>query len=798
MIKEIKKVAVLGSGIMGAQIAAQLANAGIPSYLMDIAPKELTEEEKQKGLTLESPEVRNRLVKKGLDSALNIKPAAFQDKDLAKLITLGNFETDLEKVAQADWIIEVIVENLAIKQSLIKRIDQYRKKGSIVTSNTSGISIDQMTSGCSDDLKQHFLGTHFFNPPRYLHLLEIIPGPVTKPEVLDFMANFGDQFLGKGIVYCKDTPNFIANRIGVFGMLHGLHMMIKHDLTVEEVDTLTGPTIGRPKSASFRTLDVVGIDTFLHVAKNIFDNVPNDPRKEFFIAPEFVAKMVEKKWLGSKTGQGFYKKEKGGDKQILTLDYKSLEYREKQKARFPAVDLVRSMENIRERYKALVYGKDKAGLYLWEIISETLLYSALLVPEISDDIVNIDRAIKWGFGWELGPFEIWDAIGVEKSVKKMQEEGKTIPPLVEKLLAANRKSFYEEVEGKALYFTLQGKMAEVPNLPHCKNLQVLKKQNKVIKKNAGASLIDLGDGVACLEFHSKMNSIGADILSMISQSEKIVSEQFEGLVIGNEGTNFSVGANIMMLLTAIQEEEWDEIDLMVRQFQKATMTLKYMSKPVVSAPFQMVLGGGCEITLATDAVQAHSELYMGLVEVGVGLIPGGGGNKELLYRCLPENPPEDADLFPFVKQAFLTIGMGQVSMGALHAKKMNFLRQGDAISMNRDRQIEDAKQKVLGLARSSYRPPLPRPLPALGRSGIATLKLGLQMMQEAGQVSEHDVKIGTHLARVLCGGDLSYPTQVSEQYLLDIEREAFLSLCGEKKTYERIQYMLKNNKPLRN
>ncbi|MEK7484203.1 MAG: 3-hydroxyacyl-CoA dehydrogenase/enoyl-CoA hydratase family protein [Planctomycetota bacterium] len=795
MIKEIKRVAVLGSGIMGAQIAAQLANAGIPSYLFDMAPKELNEEEKKAGLPINSPKVRNRIVQKGLDSALQIKPAAFQDRSLSPLITIGNFEDDLPKIKDVDWIVEVVVENLAIKQSLLEQIDQHRKLGSIVTSNTSGISIEKMTQNRSEDLKQHFLGTHFFNPPRYLHLLEIIPGPKTLPEVLRFMAEFGDRYLGKGIVYCKDTPNFIANRIGVFGMMHGLHTMIKHDLTVEEVDALTGPIIGRPKSASLRTLDVVGLDTFLHVARNILDNVPQDPRREFLTVPAFVAKMLENKWLGSKTGQGFYKKEK---EKILSLDYKTLSYRDPQKAKLPILEMAKNINELEERYRALLAGKEKASFYLWEIISETLFYSAFLVPEISEDIVNVDRAIKWGFGWELGPFEIWDALGVEKVALRMKDEGKSIPPLIEKLLSSSKKRFYTESNGKVSYFKGDGTWKEIDPLPHSVNLTALKKQNKVIKKNAGSSLIDLGDGVACLEFHSKMNAIGQDILSMIVQSERIVREQFEGLVIGNEGENFSVGANLLMLLTSMQEREWDEIDLMVRQFQKATMILKYLSKPVVAAPFQMVLGGGCEITMATTAVQAHAELYMGLVEVGVGLIPGGGGNKEMLYRCLPENPPEESDLFPFIRQAFMNIGMGQVSTGAIHARKMNFLRPWDGITMNRDRLIEDAKQKVLGLARSGYRPPLPRPLPALGRSGVATLKLGLQMMQDGGQVSAHDVTIGTQLARVLCGGDLSYPTQVSEQYMLDIEREAFLSLCGEPKTMERIQFMLKNNKPLRN
>lgn len=793
MIKEIKRVAVLGSGIMGAQIAAQLANAGISSYLLDIAPKELTEEEKKAGLSLESPKVRNRIVQKGFENALQIKPAAFQDRSLASLVTLGNFEEDLPKIKDADWIIEVVVENLAIKQSLLTRVDQHRKPGSIVTSNTSGISIDQMTQQCSEDLKQHFLGTHFFNPPRYLHLLEIIPGPKTLPEVVRFMAEFGDRYLGKGIVYCKDTPNFIANRIGVFGMMHGLHMMEKLDLTIEEVDALTGPIIGRPKSASLRTLDVVGLDTFSHVARNILDNVPSDPRREFLKTPSFVAKMIENRWLGSKTGQGFYKKDK--DK-ILSIDYKTLSYRDPQKAKLPILEMAKNLTDLAERYRMLAFGKDKSSQYLWEILSETLFYAAFLVPEISEDIVNVDRAIKWGFGWEMGPFEIWDALGVEKVVLRMKEEGKQIPPLIEKLLASPQKRFY--LDSGASYFAVDGKTKEVAPLPHSVTLATLKKQNKVVKKNAGCSIIDLGDGVACLEFHSKMNAIGQDILSMVMQAEKIVTEQFEGLVIGNEGENFSVGANLLMLLTAMQEREWDEIDLMVRQFQKATMILKYLSKPVVAAPFQMVLGGGCEITMATPAVQAHAELYMGLVEVGVGLIPGGGGNKEMLYRCLPENPPEESDLFPFIRQAFMNIGMGQVSTGAIHARKMNFLRPWDSITMNRDRLIEDAKQKVLGLARSGYRPPLPRLLPALGRSGVATLKLGLQMMQEGGQVSAHDVTIGTQLARVLCGGDLSYTTQVSEQYMLDIEREAFLSLCGEPKTMERIQYMLKNNKPLRN
>jgi 3-hydroxyacyl-CoA dehydrogenase len=800
-VTEIKRVAVLGSGLMGAQISAQLANAGIPSLLLDMVPRELTEEEKAKGKTLESPEVRNRIVSKGLESAKKIKPNAFQYPALASMVTVGNFEDDLNKLKEVDWIIEVVVENLAIKQKLMQQVDQHRRAGSIVTSNTSGLSIAKIAEHCSEDLKAHFLGTHFFNPPRYLHLLEIIPGPKTSPEVVKFMADFADRVLGKGIVYCKDTPNFIANRIGVFGMLHGLHTMIQQGLSIEEVDALTGPIIGRPKSASLRTLDVVGIDTFLHVAKTVLDNVLDDPRRSFFSAPACVVQMVERGWLGSKSGQGFYKKVKdGGKSDILSLDYQTLEYREKQKPQFPALEMIRNLE-IEDRYKTLVYGKDKTGVYLWEIISETLLYSALLMSDISDDIVNVDRAIRWGFGWKLGPFEIWDAIGVRKSVEKMRGEGKTIPAFIEKFLASSRESFYSDTETDQEYFTLAGTTEKVPPLPHSISLNALKKQkNKIVKQNAGASLIDIGDGVLCLEFHSKMNAIGSDILSMITQAEKVLmgSSAYEGLVIGNEGSNFSVGANLVMLLTAIQEEEWEDIEALIRQFQKATMILKYMGKPTVAAPFQMVLGGGCEVSLGCDAIQAHLETYMGLVEVGVGLIPGGGGNKELLLRCLPENPPEEVDLFPFVKQAFMTIGMGKVATGAGEARQMNFLRPHDGISMNADRLIEDAKQKVLGMARSGYRPPVPRLIPALGRGAVATLALGLQMMREGGQISAYDEFIGKTLAKVLCGGTLAYPTLVSEQYLLDIEREAFLSLCGERKTVERIQYMLKNNKPLRN
>jgi 3-hydroxyacyl-CoA dehydrogenase len=802
MKQNIAKVAVLGSGVMGSAIAAHLANAGIPSYLLDIVPKDVTPEEQAKGLTLQSPQVRNRIVAAGLESAKKARPAAFYHPDFARLITIGNFEDNLGWVRDVDWIIEVVVERLDIKQALLKKVDAVRTPGTIVSSNTSGIPISSIKQGLSDDFRKHFLGTHFFNPPRYMRLLEIIPTEETLPEVVETMAAFGERTLGKGIVYCKDRPNFIANRIGVFAMMAAIRAMLEGNYTIEEVDQLTGPATGKPKSATFRTGDIVGIDTLVHVANNLYEAVPEDEMRSMFIVPDFIKAMVERKMLGDKTKQGFYKRMKGnGEKEILTLDYTTLEYRPRRKGKFPSLEAAKNIESLPERLKMLVYANDRAGEFLWRTTRDILLYAANRIPEISDDILNVDRAMRWGFNWQLGPFETWDAIGVEQSVQRMRAEGKTIPPLVEKLLASGRTTFYERRNGTTVYFDLgTGTHVAEPEKPGLILLPSLKDRNKLIKKNAGASLIDLGDGVACLEFHSKMNAIGEDILSMTQFAVNEVAKNFEGMVVGNEGENFSVGANIMMILMAAQEGDWDELDMMVRAFQKATQSLKYSPKPVVAAPFGMTLGGGCEFALGADRIRAAAELYMGLVEVGVGVIPAGGGCKELLVRMVESVPKDsDVDFFPLVKKVFETIGMAKVSTSAVDARELGFLRPSDGITMNKDFLLADAKATVLAMVQEGYKQPSPRTdIPALGEPALATLKLGMYLMKEAGRISEYDMHIGTKLAYILCGGDATTKTLVSEQYILDLEREAFLSLVGERKTQERLAYMLKNGKPLRN
>lgn len=793
---KIDKVAVLGSGVMGSQIAAHLANAGIDSYLLDIAPTELTEEEKLKGLTLESPQVRNRFVNKGLEFARTVKPAAFFDPKFIERITVGNFEDNLKWVAEADWIIEVVIEKLEPKQALLEKVDKLRKPNSIVSSNTSGIPIKDIAANLSDDFKKHFLGTHFFNPPRYLKLLEIIPTQDTSPEVISFISEFGDKVLGKGIVNCKDTPNFIANRIGIFGIMNSLRLMMEQDLNIVEVDKLMGPATGKPKSALFRTCDVVGLDTMVHVSKNIYDSVPNDESRDVFVMPDFVNTMISNKWLGQKTKQGFYKKE---GKNILFLDYKTMEYKESPKVKYPSLEAAKQIDNLSKRIASIAYGNDAGSKFVWESTIATLVYSANRIPEISDDIVSIDNAMKWGFGWDLGPFEIWDGLGLEKSVEKMKQEGKTIPTFVSEMLANGKKSFYEKRDGVQYYYDINSK--EYKSIYQPKGITILsqlKDQGKVIKKNSGASLIDLGDGIACLEFHSKMNSIGGDTIDMLHKSLKEVEENYEGLVIGNQGQNFSVGANLMMVLMSAMEGEWEDLDMMIRGFQRATMAVKYSKKPVAVAPFSMTFGGGCEFSLAGARTVTSAETYMGLVEVGVGVIPAGGGTKELTIRALDKLAP-DADPLTVLKPVFETIGMAKVSTSAVEARKLGFLRDSDPIVMNKDRLIEDAKQTVLGLAKAGYQPPKPRmDIPAFGKGVLSAFKLGLYTMKKGGYISEHDELIGIKVCNVLAGGDLITPRKVTEQHLLDLEREAFLSLCGTRKTQERIQHMLKTGKPLRN
>ncbi|KAF0823470.1 3-hydroxyacyl-CoA dehydrogenase [Cytobacillus firmus] len=794
MIQQIKKAAVLGSGVMGSGIAAHLANIGIPTLLLDIEPRELTDAEKAKGLTLENKAVRNRISEGNRQKLLKQKPAPLTSKKNIALIEAGNFEDDMERLKDVDWIIEVVVENLSIKKQIFEKVDQHRKPGSIVSSNTSGISVEAMSEGRSEDFQKHFLGTHFFNPPRYLKLLEVIPAKKTSSEVLSFMKQFGEDVLGKGVVEAKDTPNFIANRIGTYGLLVTVQEMLKGGYSVGEVDSITGPLIGRPKSATFRTLDVVGLDTFIHVANNVYDQVVGK-EKEVFEVPDFMRVMQEKGWLGSKTGQGFFLK-KG--KEILELNPETLEYGPRQKLKTASTELAKQEKGTAGKLKALVYSDDRSGQLLWNILSPALLYSAQLHGEIADDVTAIDRAMKWGFGWELGPFETWDAIGVEKSVRKMEEAGEEVPAWVKEMLEKGFNSFYKEEEGQK-YFYHNGEYRLIEENPKVINLKQLKKQKGVIKKNTGASLVDIGDGVALLEFHSQSNAIGLDIIQMINFAVDEVEQNYKGLVIGNQGKNFCVGANLGMILMEAQDDNIYELDMVVRHFQNAMMKIKYSSKPVVAAPFGMTLGGGAEVCLPAAHIQASSETYMGLVEVGVGLIPGGSGNKELYLKHLESMPNGvEFDLQKVANKVFESIAMAKVSTSGEEARDNNFLNLADGISVNGDHLLYDAKQAVLALHEKGYKPPVRKKVPVVGETGYATLLLGAQAMLYSGYISEHDLKIAKKLAYVIAGGKVPYGTEVDEQYLLDLEREAFLSLVAEPKSQQRMQHMLLKGKPLRN
>jgi 3-hydroxyacyl-CoA dehydrogenase len=806
MKKRIEKVAVLGAGTMGARIAAHVANAGIPCFLLDIVPAELNADEKRKGLTLESPAVRNRIVLAGLEAAKKSRPAAFFTPETARLVTPGNLEDNLAWCGQADWIIEAVAENLEIKRKLFERVEGVRKPGTIVTSNTSGLPIHLIAEGRSEDFQQHWAGTHFFNPPRYMKLVELIPGPKTLPGVLATLDEICDLRLGKGVVIAKDTPNFIANRIGTYAMLNALKQMQALEMTIEEVDACTGPAIGQPKSATFRTADIVGLDVLVHVVRNIYDNIPNDESREMWRVPAFVEEMMKRGWLGEKTGSGFYKRvKKGSDSEILTLDWQKMEYRPRQKAKFGSIEGGKQIEETRERIRALVGpamdGKgDKANRFLWSCLSENCLYAARRVPEIANNVVDVDRAMRWGFAWELGPFEVWDAIGVARMAEALGREGKQIPPVVSEVLASPKKSFYETEKGGARYFGFGAKaMKPVPEPAGIIILKSLKDRSGVVQTNAGASLIDLGDGVVCCEFHSKMNSIGGDIGAMIHAGVKRLGSEFDAMVIANQAPNFSVGANLMLLLVTAQEGEWDDIHMAVRQFQGVNMAIKYAPGPVVAAPQGMALGGGCEISLSSARIQAAAEAYIGLVETGVGLIPGGGGTKEMLIRANEHAAGgEDLDLFHALKPIFENIAMARVSTSGEEARSLGYLRRSDLIAMNRDRQVADAKATALALVREGYHPPAPAEIRVLGEEFLAGAKLAIHMLVRGEFASEHDAVVARKLAYILAGGSITAPQAVSEQYVLDLEREAFVSLCGERKTQERIAHTLKTGKPLRN
>ena len=806
-MKRIHKVAVLGAGTMGARIAAHFANAGVPSYLFDIVPPDA-----------DGP-ARNKIAAAGLDAARKSKPAAFFEPSLAKLITVGNFEDDLKKLADVDWIIEAVVENLDIKRSLLKKVDAVRKPGTIVTTNTSGLPVSKIAEGFPDDFRRSWFGTHFFNPPRYMRLLELIPTPDADRALLDAIAWFSDVRLGKGVVFAKDTPNFIGNRIGTFSVLNVIRLMQEMDLTIEDVDALTGTPVGWPKSATFRTIDLVGLDILGHVVSNMTANV-HDERSELKL-PDFYKQMLERKWLGDKTKGGFYKKSKGADgkEERLALDWRTLEYHPRHKPKLAALEMARNVEDTGARLRMLLglegsgpQKGDKAGAFLWAALSDLWTYSANRIPEISDTVVEVDRAMKLGFNWEMGPFELWDAAGVEATVARMKKDGKPVAANVEKLLASGKKTWYDEnlaTPSARSYFDLATGHWQPVKVPEgVWSVTVAKKSNGVVKKNSGASLLDLGDGVGCIEFHSKMNSLGADIIQLITQTLKPggPGDAFDAFVITNDAQNFSVGANLMLLLMAVQEEEWDDVDMVIRQFQGMTQAIKFSPKPVVVGAFGLTLGGGTEISLHAPARQPHAELYTGLVEVGVGLLPGGGGCKEMLVRALdsatsirPDGRGESVELLEAMKKAFETIAMAKVATSAHEARGLGFLSDSDSITMNRERVLSDAKARALELARSGYEAPVMRnDLPAPGENILATLKLGVYMMRQGDYISDHEVKIGNKVAEVLCGGNVTPGTPVSEQYILDLEREAFKSLCGEKKTQERIQYTLKTGKTLRN
>ena len=806
-MKRIQKVAVLGAGTMGARIAAHFANAGVPSLLLDMVPPDADQS------------ARNKIAAAGLDATVKSKPAAFFDSSLSRLVTVGNFEDDLQRLAEADWIIEAIVENLDIKRSLLRKVEAIRKPGTIVTTNTSGLPVGKIAEGFSNEFRWAWFGTHFFNPPRYMRLLEIIPTPETDRAAIEAVAHFCDVRLGKGIVIAKDTPNFIGNRIGTFSVLNVSRLMQEMDLSIEEVDALTGQAVGWPRSATFRTMDLVGLDVLGHVVGNMIVNV-HDERSDLRL-PDFFSQMLQRKWLGDKTKGGFYKKTKAADgkEERLALNWKTLEYHPRQKPKFAALDMAKNLEETGPRLRLLLglegggaQKGDKAGAFLWSALSELWTYCANRVPEISDSVVEIDRAMRLGFNWELGPFELWDAAGVEATVARMKKEGKPVAANVERLLASGHKTWYlddpKSPSGRKYWEPGTESWEQVLVSPGVWSVEVAKKANGVVQKNSGASLVDLGDGVGCIQFHSKMNALGADIISLILQTLKPggPGDAFDAFVITNDAQNFSVGANLMLLLMSIQEEEWDDVDMAIRQFQGMTQAIKFSPKPVVISPFGMALGGGCEVSLHAASRHPHAELYMGLVEVGVGLLPGGGGCKEMLLRAVdsaasinPAGRGDSVELVEAMKKSFETIAMAKVSTSANEARNLGFLSPADRITMNRERVLTDAKARALALLKLDYEPPVMRTdIPAPGENILAMLKLGVHIMRQGGFITEHEQKLGTKIAEVLCGGNITPGTPVSEQYILDLEREGFKSLCGEKKTQERIQYTLKTGKTLRN
>jgi 3-hydroxyacyl-CoA dehydrogenase len=792
MNRIIRKVAVLGSGVMGSRIACHFANIGLEVLLLDIAPADAPADNRS---------ARNKIVNDALDTAVKSNPSPLYRKSFKNKISTGNFEDDMSKISSCDWIIEAVVERLDIKKQVFEKVESHRRKGSLITSNTSGIPLRMMAEDRSDDFKKHFCGTHFFNPPRYLKLLEIIPTPETDSDVVDFLLGYGEKFLGKTTIECKDSPAFIANRIGVFGIMSLFHTVKELGLTVEEVDKLTGPALGRPKSATFRTCDVVGLDTLVHVAKGLTANCPDDEAKENFTLPAFLETMMTNKWLGDKTKQGFYKKTKNetGNTEILALDLHTLEYRKQNKVKFATLEKSKQIENLRDRIPILLNGEDKAGEFFRKSLYSLFSYVSFRVPEISDEVYKIDAAMQAGFGWELGPFELWEAAGLSTCIQTMEKAGYKINQWVKDMVAKGKEQFYIIEDNKQKYYNQkENKYLEIPGTSNFILLGNIRKTNTVWK-NAGTTITDIGDGILNIEFHTKMNSIGGEVIAGVNKAIDLAEKDFAGLVISNEGANFSAGANVGMIFMMAVEQEWDELNFAIKAFQNTMMRVRYSGIPVVVAPHNMALGGSCEMSMHADKVLAHAETYMGLVEFGVGLIPGGGGTKEFALRLSDDIKEGDLELNAF-RTRFLTIGQAQVSTSAHEAFDLGYLRNGlDEVVVSRNRLLSEAKAACLSLVHEGYVPPVKRKdIRVLGRQGLGLAYLGAESMLSGHYISEHDALISRKLAWVLCGGDLSQPTLVSEQYLLDLEREAFLSLCGEKKTLQRIQSILTGGKILRN
>ena len=816
MAREIKQVAVIGAGIMGSGIAAHVVGAGIPCLLLDIVPTELTEEDKKSGLTESDPRFRNKLGLMALDNLTKFKPSLIFSKRDLKKITVGNTQDDFEKIKDCDWIVEVVLERLDIKKRVFDLVEKYRKPGSVVSSNTSGIPLAVMSEGRSEDFIKNFIVTHFFNPVRYMKLLEIVSGPRTNPQVVREMADFCENVLGKGIVYGKDTPNFVANRIGVLGFMASIKHILEGGFTVEEADKIMGPATGRPKTALFRTGDLVGLDVLAHVSQNTYEACPQDEQRDMFKLPSLLVNMVEKKMLGNKTKGGFYKSTKtpDGKREITVLDLKTMEYRAKQEARFPSLKEAKDIKDVGARIQHMVNAKDRAGVLAWKALSDTIVYAANRIPEISDDVLNVDNAMKWGFNWDIGPFETWDALGVKETVERLKSEGRKIPVIVQQVLDKGDGCFYKKEKGQFYFFDVR--KAAYVSFPEKKtniSLKILKEQNKVVKKNGSAALYDIGDDVLCLEFRSKMNAIDDDIIALGNEAVDLIEKNYKGLVIHNEGANFSVGANLMLIWLGAQQKDWGMLERVVRDFQNLNMRLRYCKRPVVAAPFNMTLGGGCEISLGADRIRAHAETYIGLVEVGVGLIPGGGGCKEMLVRQgelstavnakfplkntwwskIPDGGP-----FPKTQGAFQMIGFAKVATSAKEAQDFGILRRTDKITLLRDRVLYDAKQDVLEMARN-YDPGVPREdISVTGRGGLMAIKSAIEGFKAQGMVTPHDATVAENLGRILTGGDVVGPKLLREQDILDLEREVFLRLCGMEKTQERMQYMLTKGQPLRN